>query len=88
MQTEMNEPKKTYHDLLLELMKLRETDHVQFMEKLYEALSGEYKDVINDGTPVTEKRDAIWIMIKHFETREEFEKCAKLKKLSESLKDK
>jgi hypothetical protein len=48
-------------------------------------LTGEFKDVINDSTPVEEKSQAIWTMIKHFEQNEEFEKCADLKKLADQL---
>ena len=81
----MNETKKTYHDLLLELINLRKEDYGKFMDKLYEALSGEFKDTIHDGTPTKEKKDAIWIMIKHFQDKEEYEKCAELKKIVESI---
>jgi hypothetical protein len=52
---------------------------------LYEALTGEFKDVIHDSSPVEDKSQAIWTMIKHFEKNEEFEKCADLKKLADEL---
>jgi hypothetical protein len=52
---------------------------------LYEALTGEFKDVIHDSSPVEDKTQAIWTMIKHFEKNEEFEKCADLKKLADEL---
>jgi hypothetical protein len=83
----MDQTKKTYHDLLLELINLRETDYDKFMDKMYEALAGEHREVINDGTPATEKKTALWTMIQYFQTKEEYEKCAELKKLAESLKD-
>ena len=79
--------KKTYQDLLLELMHLRKEDYGKFMDKLYEALIGEFKDAVKegDGKTVTEKKNALDIMIKHFQDTEEYEKCAQLKKISESL---
>jgi len=55
------------------------------MNRLYEALTGEFKDVINDTNPAGEKAQAIWTMIKHFEKNEEFEKCAELKKLADTV---
>lgn len=83
----MESNKKTYQDLLLDLMNLRKEDYGKFMDKLYEALIGEFKDAVNDGEPVSEKKIALQIMIKHFQKTEEYEKCAKLKQLAESLKD-
>lgn len=74
-----------YSKTLLDLVHLRQTDYDAFMDRLYEALTGEFKEVINDRTPVEEKSQAIWTMIKHFEKNEEFEKCADLKKLSDQL---
>ena len=79
--------KKTYQDLLLELMNLRKEDYGKFMNKLYEALTGEFKDAVHekDGKSVFEKKNALDIMIKHFQEAEEYEKCAELKKIAESL---
>ena len=74
-----------YSKILLDLVYLRQTDYDAFMNRLYEALTGEFRDVINDSTPVEEKSQAIWTMIKHFEKNEEFEKCADLKKLADQL---
>ena len=74
-----------YSKILLDLIHLRHTDYEAFMNRLYEALTGEFKDVINDSSPVDEKSQAIWTMIKHFEKNEEFEKCAELKKLADAL---
>jgi len=75
----------SYSKILLDLIHLRQTDYEAFMNRLYEALTGEFKDVINDSSPVNEKSQAIWTMIKHFEKNEEFEKCAELKKLADTL---
>ena len=74
-----------YTKILLDLIHLRQTDYSAFMNRLYEALTGEFKDVIHDKSPVEDKTQAIWTMIKHFEENEEFEKCADLKKLADEL---
>lgn len=74
-----------YTKILLDLIHLRQTDYSAFMNRLYEALTGEFKDVIHDKSPVEDKTQAIWTMIKHFEKNEEFEKCADLKKLADEL---
>jgi hypothetical protein len=76
---------RNYHDILLELIRLRETDYDGFMDRLYEALAGEFRDVVHDGAPIDEKKQAIWTMISHFEKKEQYEKCADLKRLSEEL---
>lgn len=75
----------SYSKILLDLIHLRQTDYDAFMNRLYEALTGEFKDVIHDSSPVNEKSQAIWTMIKHFEKNEEFEKCAELKRLVDDL---
>ena len=36
---------RTYNDILLELIRLRESDYDGFMDRLYEALAGEFRDV-------------------------------------------
>jgi hypothetical protein len=78
----------SYTKILLELIYLKETNHDEFMNRLYEALTGQFKDAIHDKSPVAEKTQAIWAMIKHFEKIEEFEKCAGLKKLVDELQTK
>jgi len=81
-----NDPKdKAYKDLLLELMHLKQTDYDSFMQKLYEAVSGEFKDALHNNDPVTEKAKALNTMIQYFKGREEYEKCAELKKMADSL---
>lgn len=75
----------SYSQILLDLIHLKQTDYDAFMNRLYEALTGEFKDVIHDSSPVSEKAQAIRTMIKHFEKSEEFEKCAELKKLVDSI---
>lgn len=75
----------SYSKILLDLIHLRNTDYDAFMDRLYEALTGEFKDAIDDKSPVEEKTQAIWTMINHFSKREEYEKCADLKKLVDQL---
>lgn len=74
-----------YSKILLDLIHLRQTDYDAFMNRLYEALTSEFKDVINDTNLVSEKSQALWTMIKHFEKKEDFEKCAELKKLVDTV---
>lgn len=74
-----------YRDILFELLHLRENDYDGFMSKLYEALSGEFRSMVHDDSPLDEKLQALKTMIEHFEIREEYEKCAELKKMSEEL---
>ena len=83
-----NKPTIKYEDILLELIILRETDYDAFMDRLYDALAGEFRSIAHDKSPVTEKREAIWTMIKYFESKEQYEKCADLKKLVEEIKEK
>jgi len=82
----MEQPdKKKYHDLLIELMDLKDENYDKFMEKLYEAIFGEFKGVISDKEPVTEKKKALNTMMLHFQSKEAYEKCAQIKQLAESL---
>lgn len=74
-----------YSKILLDLIHLRATDYDAFMDKLYEALTGEFKNALYDTSPVEEKQEAIWSMIKHFEKQEEFEKCADLKRMVDGI---
>jgi hypothetical protein len=74
-----------YSRILLDLIHLRQTDYDAFMNRLYEALTGEFKDALYDKSPIEEKSQAVWSMIKHFEKQEEFEKCASLKKMIEEI---
>jgi len=77
--------KQDYHKILLELMQLRETDYDQFMNKLYEALNGQFRSAIHDSEPKEDKRQAIWTMIEYFSNKEEYEKCADLKRMVEEI---
>ena len=55
-----------YSRILLDLIHLRQTDYDAFMNRLYEALTGEFKDALYDTSPIEEKSQAVWSMIKHF----------------------
>lgn len=77
-----------YHKILLDLIQLRDTDYDAFMDKLYEALNGKFRGMIHDTAPESEKKQAIWSMIEHFSAKEEYEKCADLKKIVEKLNTK
>jgi hypothetical protein len=85
MDPTINSTKKTYHDLLLELINLKKQDYDKFMDKLYEALSGEFNEVVHDTTQASEKKRALMTMIQYFQEKEEYEKCADLKRMAESI---
>lgn len=85
MEPTSNIPKETFNDKLLELITLRGTDYDKFMEKLYDALIGEMKTVINDNSDIQKKLGSFDIMIKYFQDREQYEKCAELKKIANGL---
>jgi hypothetical protein len=75
----------SYREILLELLELRENDYDGFMHKLYDALSGDFRDMVHDDSPLDEKLKALSTMIEYFAEREEYEKCAELKKMSDQL---
>lgn len=75
----------SYQQMLFELLELREHDYDSFMQKLFEALSGEFRSMVNDDSPLDEKSQALKTMIEHFAVREEYEKCATLKKMLDEL---
>lgn len=67
---------KKHHQILLELLHLRETDYDLFIDKLYDAITNEFskyfkEEIIKD----KEHQDTLKIMIDHYEKREEYEKC-------------
>lgn len=77
--------KDKYQDLILELINLRDQDYNKFMDKLYEAITGEFKSILNDDNPIAKKLNSLNTMISHFEDKEEYEKCARIKELVDSL---
>jgi len=55
------------------------------MDKLYKAISEEFSGAF-DSTSITQKqRIAFSVMIEHFKKKEEFEKCAVLKKFADGI---
>lgn len=86
-----NENTLGYHDFMLELINLREADYDKFLDKLYEGLTGQFAGAI-ESDPTNQdtaaKIRALKRMIKHFENKEEYEKCAKIKVMIEDLEKK
>jgi hypothetical protein len=70
------------HELLLNIMNLRQKkDRDAFMDKMYQALTGEFSGVLDGDNMTKEHRLALSLMIEHFQKKEEYEKCAALQKL-------
>jgi hypothetical protein len=68
------------HDIMLKLLTLRmRSDKYLFIEELYQALTGELKEWIGPVRPGDPVHAAIGIMIRYFQDKEEYEKCARLK---------
>ena len=83
----MNEIKKDLKtsQMLAELVSLRHTDFDAFMNLLYDALQRELSGAIFDQTPLTEKQEALNSMIQYFQDREEYEKCAVLRDMVQTI---
>lgn len=63
-------------ELLYELLQLRDTDYEKFMDKLYEAMTTEFLEVVKSKVFDVEESDLVFkSMIRHFENKEEYEKC-------------
>lgn len=71
------------HLLLMELIQLREKDYDKFLDRFYDAITKEFNDVfINELLKDKQHKETLKIMIKHFEKKEEYEKCEVLLKYS------
>ena len=83
----MNEIKRDLKtsQMLAELVSLRHTDFDAFMNLLYDALQNELSDAIFDQTPTFEKQEALNSMIQYFQDREEYEKCAVLRDMVQTI---
>ena len=83
----MNEIKRDIKtsQMLAELVSLRHTDFDAFMNLLYDALQRELSGAIFDETPLTEKQEALNSMIQYFQDREEYEKCAVLRDMVQTI---
>ena len=68
-----------HHQILLELLQLRETNHELFLDKFYDAIIGEFNKVFMEEL-IKDKahQQTLKLMINHFEIKEEYEKCEKL----------
>lgn len=67
---------KRHHQLLIELIELRDRDYDLFMEKLYEAITTDFERVFKEELMKDEDhRNTLKLMIKYFENKEEYEKC-------------
>jgi len=67
---------KKHHEILMELLNLRETNYDLFIDKLYDAITDDFsiyfkEELIKD----KEHQDTLKIMIDHYEKKEEYEKC-------------
>ena len=67
---------KKHHQVLLELLELREKDYDLFVDKLYYAITNEFskyfkEELIKD----KDHQQTLKIMIEHYEKKEEYEKC-------------
>jgi hypothetical protein len=80
----MNPAQNFPNDILLELLSLRqERDLDAFMDKLYQAMIGEFRETLFTPSIMAENREIIPMMIDHFIFKEEYEKCALLKYMQE-----
>jgi hypothetical protein len=67
---------KKHHQVLLELLQLRDKDYDLFVDKLYDAITNEFskyfkEELIKD----KDHQQTLKIMIDHYEKKEEYEKC-------------
>lgn len=67
---------KKFIEDLYELLELRDTNYEKFMDKLYVMLTEEYSSLKkSDMFSESETELVVRSMIKHFELKEEYEKC-------------
>ena len=79
----MNTKKYLQHEILLEILMLRDTnDSDVLLDKIYEAISGEFRGTFDSASITQDQRIAFSVMIEHFKKKEEFEKCAVLKMMT------
>ena len=67
---------KKHHEILMELLNLRETNYDLFIDKLYDAITDDFskyfkEELIKD----KDHQDTLKIMVDHYEKKEEYEKC-------------
>ena len=80
----MSSSRDFHHDIVLELISLRQKKDLDaFMDKLYQAMIGEFRETLFTPAIMSENREIIPMMIDHFIIKEEYEKCALLKYMQE-----
>jgi hypothetical protein len=85
----MDSPTKLSHDIMLELLSLRNgSDMDLFIDKLYIAVSEEFMGVLDTQSMTNEHRLALSFMVDHFLEKEEYEKCAVLREMIYSSSNK
>lgn len=74
------------HEILIELIGLREKkDFSALMYKLYEAFEGPFNYIFDHSNLSPELLTTLSMMINYFQEKEEYEKCAVLKKLMKTV---
>jgi len=67
---------KKHHEVLLELLSLREKNYDLFIDKLYDAITVEFNKYFKEELAKDkDHQQTLKIMIDHYEKREEYEKC-------------
>ena len=66
--------------VMLGLISLRSTDNNAFMEKLYTAVTVDYRESLLK-SDLTEIQSSFGFLLNYFEKKEDYEKCAQLYKL-------
>lgn len=67
---------KRYHQLMFEMLELRENNYDLFLDKLYDAITTEFLEYfVKELLKEEIHRETLNSLIKHFEKKEEYEKC-------------
>ena len=67
---------KRYHQLMFEMLELREKNYDLFLDKLYDAITTEFLEYfVKDLLKEEIHRETLNSLINHFEKKEEYEKC-------------
>ncbi len=74
-------------DLIIKLERLKEKDLNAFFDLIFTSLSNFPDEAVDDGADREKKIKAINRIIDHYESIEEFEKCAFLKDLLDKIKN-
>lgn len=74
--------------LIYELLKLREKNVNEFYDTVYSAMAAHPDLAVEDEADHIKKLEALRRMRKHYEEREDFEKCAFIRDLVEKIEQK